>query len=122
MAKTLKIAPPNSLIFISDASGGVGPEFVPNRLVLSTDSVISVGCLASMDGETKITLGPASEVGPSGLPAFDGLLETPSGKIVISTVEDDNILEADVPSVRTGIRIWANHPVEPDDIVVAWGN
>lgn len=122
MPKTLKIAPANSLIIISDVSGGIGPEFIPGRLVLSTSTMISVGCLANVDGETQVTLGSAVELAPGVPLVFEGELETPSGEIAVSTVEGEKILEANVGSVRTGIRIWANRPVEPDEIVIGWLN
>lgn len=121
MSKTVKATPPNSLIFISDSNGGVGPEFVPGKPTLSTSSVISISCLAYMDGDTKITLRPASEVDPRREPAWDQLLETPSRKLVVSTIENDNMLSSDVPSVETRVRVWTNETMEPDNIVIGWG-
>jgi len=121
MAKMVKIAPPNSLIFISDVSDRSGPEYIPNRLVLWTDSVISVGCLANMDGETEVRLGPAREVGQDGAPVFDGLLKTPTKELIVSTVEHEKFLGDTVPS-ETRIRIWTNEPVEPDKIAIGWGD
>ena len=121
MAETVAIAPPNAVLFISDASGGTAPEFVANRPVLSTDTVISVDCLPDMDGETRLTLGPATEVGMAGPPVFDGTIKTPTRGVLVSTVEHEEILAAAVPSFETRIRIWTNRTVDPDEIVIAWG-
>ena len=121
MSETVAIAPPNALIFISDASGGTVPEFVAKLPVLATDTMVSVSCLPDMDGETQITLGPALEVGSVGFPVFDGTIKTPTSTVVVSTVEDEELLAAAVPSRETRIRVWTNRTMDPDEIVVAWG-
>jgi len=121
MEQTLAIAPPNSLIFISDASGGIVPEFIANSPILSTKSTISVSCLANVDGDTTITLAMAEELDIDGAPIFDGLIVTPTNRLVVSTVEDEEILGTDVPSHETRIRIWTNRPVEPNLITIGWG-
>jgi hypothetical protein len=121
MAKTLSIAPPNSLIFIADASGGTVPEFIANSPILSTESMISVSCLANVDGDTTITLGAVAEMSVAEAPVFDDMLLTPSGKLVVSTVEDESILSAIVPMHTTRIRVWTNRAAEPAKIVIGWG-
>jgi hypothetical protein len=70
------------------------------------------------DGETEVTLGSAGEVDPGELPAFDAMLETPNHAVVVSTVEDETVLSARVPGSETRVRIWVNHPTEPDNIVI----
>ncbi len=42
---SLKIAPPNSLLFISDAEGGRPPIPVLGAQILATDSCVSIACL-----------------------------------------------------------------------------
>jgi hypothetical protein len=118
MAITVRIAPTNSLLFISDRNGGIGPEFLAGRLILSTSSCISVGCLMWQDGETEVTLGLAREVDPGVVAAFDGPLETPNRVVVVWTVEGEIVLKASVPATRTRVRIWVNRPAEPDRVVV----
>lgn len=122
MKKTIRFAPPNITIFVSDASGGIVPDFVDGKLVLSTDTMVSVGCLPDVDGETTITLGSSAEVEPIQELVFDGLLETPTGKLVVSTVEDDEVVGTDVPSPETRVRIWTNRLSFPDEIVIGWGD
>jgi hypothetical protein len=73
------------------------------------------------DGVTEVTLGPAVEVNPGTTAAFDGELETPSRGVTVSTVEWENLLEERVRSAITRIRIWVNHPIEPDKVTIGWG-
>jgi hypothetical protein len=121
---SITLAPPNSLIFIEDARGGLVPD--PNRIaleagIISTDTCIAVCCLSADDGPTKITMGPAREVASGEHPAFDGILATPTRTVAVTTVETDGVLVANVPALRTRIRIWTNRPKEPDNVVVGLG-
>jgi hypothetical protein len=73
------------------------------------------------DGETEVTLGAAREVDPHHLPTFEGPLATPNGAVVVSTVEGKSILETRVPSPNTWVRVWGNHPTEPDKVIIGLG-
>lgn len=90
-------------------------------MILSTPSCISVGCFPEIDGETEITLGPASEVGLNRLSDFTGNLETPDRAVIVSTVEGDTLLDAKVPTSSTRVRIWLSHPRWPDKVIVGLG-
>jgi hypothetical protein len=70
------------------------------------------------DGPTEFVLGPTREVDPGDRPAFDGQLETPNCAVVVSTVERELLLSENVPTKRTRVRIWVNHPTEPDKVIV----
>ncbi len=72
-----------------------------------------------LDGETKVTLGHPRR--NNGRPAFDGYLDTPHRQVAVWTVEWVKLLETSVPTARTQIRIWTNHPTEPDDIYIGVG-
>jgi hypothetical protein len=74
-----------------------------------------------MDGETKITLGEVRHVNPGIDPAFDDMLETPDRAVVVSTVERVTLIQALVPTARTRVRIWTNHPTEPDEVIIGLG-
>ena len=67
---------------------------------------------------TKVTLGPDRAVDTGRVAAFDGILETPNRAVVVSTVESEIVLELPVPNTRTRVRIWVNHPTEPDDVAI----
>jgi hypothetical protein len=71
------------------------------------------------DGETEVVLG--RPLNTKRRPAFDGFLETPGRKVVVWTNEWDKVLETSVPTARTRIRIWTNHPTEPDDVHIGVG-
>jgi hypothetical protein len=73
------------------------------------------------DGDTDVSLGPAREIDPGGRPIFDGSLETPNRIVVVTTAESEILLKAAVPSKSTRVRIWTNHPSEPDKIAVGLG-
>ena len=121
MPSSIKIAPSNSILFISDPGGGRIPEITRERRIWSTTSCIAFGCLMFQDGETDVTLGNVREVSSGGPPAFDGILETPSRSIVVSTVEHTSVLGCAVSNTSTRVRIWTNHPTEPDEIIIGLG-
>jgi hypothetical protein len=121
MLNSKRIRPVNSLLVISDPDGGIPPIPVWGALVLSTSSCITVGCSSEQDGPTEVVLGDASDVDPGHAPAFDGDLETPNRVVVVSTVDDQTILQANVPTSKTHVRIWINHPRWPDKVIVGLG-
>jgi len=121
MPNSLKISPPNSMLFVSDISGGKTPEIVRGKRIWSTPSCVALGCLMEQDGPTDVTLGLASEVALPERPAFDGVIETPSRVVVVSTTEHRQVLRAEVSDARTRLRIWVNHPSEPDRVVLGLG-
>jgi hypothetical protein len=121
MQQIKKIAPPNSLLFIAGRADTPAPEWIQGRYIVASDKCISVGCLAFMDGETEVQLGSALDVRQSEKPAFDGYLPTPERSIVVSTVEREIVLSARVSDRETRIRVWTNHPTEPDKVVIGWG-
>jgi hypothetical protein len=121
MILSTSIRPINSLIFIAARSGGDVPDWVRDKLILSTASCIAVGTYPEPDGPTEVVLGVSSEVDPGGVPAFDGSLETPDRSVVVSTVESATVLECDVWEAETRVRIWLSHPRWPDKIVIGLG-
>jgi hypothetical protein len=104
MTKTIKRALENGLIFIED-----------------TSSCVSVACLHEIDGEAELSLEAAGRA-PANLDlAFDGMIETPTRKLMISAASGEPLLVTKVPSQSTRIRVWRNHPDWPDKVVVGWG-
>ena len=120
MKKSIDAAPPYSIIFISDAD--VGEFLEPTGAHLQwNSSIVSIGCRYYHDGDTRVTLGSFDEVGLAEDPVFDGEISTIGGRIVVFTAHLDIILSTDVSTSKTRIRIWENHPTQPDDIVIAYG-
>ena len=118
MKQSTSIAPPNSLLCVSDPKGGIVPDFIPDKLILSTPSFITVGCLPFMDGETTVIIGSAHDVDPGKQPMFDGFLDTSNRSVVVSTVEQEEILREHVSTTRTRVRIWPNDPRWPDEVII----
>ena len=87
-------------------------------MILSTPSAISVGCYPEVDGETEITVGPADDVNPGGVPNFEGTPQTPTRAIVISTAEGDEVLRVPVETTETSLRIWLSHPQWPERVTI----
>jgi hypothetical protein len=112
---------PNSLLVISDRDGWTPPRFEPGVLILASSSCITVGCRIFADGETLVSLGPATELDPGEPPALDGMLATPNRAVVVSTVERHTVLQTSVPDTRTRVRIWVDEPVEPEKVMVGVG-
>jgi hypothetical protein len=118
MSSSSKIAAPNALLLISDVGGGKPPDVMQGALIASTPSCIAVGCMADSNGKTEVTLGTVQELRSHESPAFEGKLETPSRAIVVQTVFRQTILQAPVPGSSTRVRIWVNHPSEPDRVTI----
>jgi hypothetical protein len=68
MSQTIKIAPPNSLLFVSGPSNDQPIDFSSIKTIRWNPTCIAVSCLPFVDGETEVTLGFTDEVEP-GWPA-----------------------------------------------------
>jgi hypothetical protein len=121
MALTKKVAPPNSLVLVSDLGGGEIPKTMVGELVSATNTCMAVGCLAEADGPTEITLAPLLEIDRAEEPIFEGLPRTPRRHIVIRSVFGQHLLELPVMQELTKVKIWANDPREPDKLVIGVG-
>jgi hypothetical protein len=120
MTSSITIAPLNSLVLITGGlTVAVPRDIEPGEGVVSTSSCIAVVCFPEVDGPTNISLGPCPEATSN--PAFIGFLDTPSHKVAVWTVEWQKLLEARVPTSRTKIRIWRNHPRWPTEVFIGIG-
>jgi hypothetical protein len=89
--------------------------------ILANEECIRVPCLYWNDGDTTITLGSAKDVDPGRTPDFDGLLDTPEGEVMVSDTDDPRLAAYPTVEGLTRIRIWINHPTEPDEVVIGVG-
>ena len=121
MIQKTKYLADNPVVFISDINGGQLPENITDEMVQYSATCIFVRCMGSVDGEVELTLGPAQEVALREAPEFDGSIDTPSRRMMISGPDSEPIVQAETPDTRTRVRIWRNHPVWPDKVVVGWG-
>lgn len=116
--KTISISPPNSLILVMDFASGRVPQEMGNKLVSATESCVAVGCLSEHDGKTEIHLGQAHEVTAQDALVFDGEISTPSKKLSICSVMNEELLSTEVAGTKTHVKVFANDPMEPDRIIV----
>jgi len=113
-----KIAPSNSIVFVSDPTQSADIPIDPGlSLVSASRNCVCVGTLAEVDGETMIRLG-SDFANPEGEIVFDGSIETPGHRLAVSDASAIEILAIDVPSSLTRLTIWANDPIEPDVILI----
>jgi len=115
------LAPPNSILFISDGSDYEIPETIGQGLVASTSSCIVVGTLMSHDGETTVLLCddvvPAAS-SPEMRRVFRGKLSTERRIVRVTTAYDDEVVQLPVRGFETWIEIWANDESEPDRLCI----
>jgi hypothetical protein len=122
MPQVKSYAPPYCQILICDPTSKVDvPEWEKGgqRVVVATDTCISCVCLPDMDGETEFTLGTGGEVAMQASPIFEGKLKTPGRKIVLETVEGNQVLEIPTAATETRVRIWTNRKLAPDKVRIA---
>ena len=123
MIQRVTIAPPYSILFISGPEDFEIPD-IPREsevAIWSTPMCIVFGCRMFQDGETEVTLAPAADMHPDLLLRFDGQLETPNGHLEVSTAEGQIVFGTKVEAAKTRVRIWSDHPSEPDRVIIGLG-
>lgn len=118
MAYKAMIAPPNSLIVIMDPQARDFPDSQDNRGIVGTEECIGVACRSADDAETEVQFGWDREVSLSKLPAFEGWLRVPTRRVTLRTVLDEELASLEVGKRRVIVRIWTDHPREPDHVVI----
>jgi hypothetical protein len=121
MSNSIEVAAPNALLLISDVGGGKPPLTMSGELFGATPSCIAVGCRSDTLGKTRVAVGMMQELSLRNPPAFDGQLQTPSRAVSIWTAEDETVLQTTVSDQKTRVRVWVNHPTDPDEVVIALG-
>jgi hypothetical protein len=119
--KRITVAPEYVSFYVAGKLSVEIPLDREHRRIVATQDCINIPCLYWNDGDTTITLGPFDEVDTATEPAFDGMLNTPDNKIILFDAVEPEMASAHVPATQTRIRIWTNHPTEPDDVTIAWG-
>lgn len=120
--KSISVAPQYVSFYVAGSRDVDVPIAYGADGVFGTGECLVVTCLYWNDGETRITLGSFDELPPKSEPArFDGIIDTPQRKVLLFDVNMPEILSMNVPDTQTRLRIWTNHPTEPDDVVIALG-
>lgn len=97
------------------------PTHMDRRGVLSSKDCILIPALYYYEGDTHVTFGPVSEITEAGKPDFDGILNTPNKELILFDANEPQYAIATVAAERTRIRIWMDHPHEPEHVTIAWG-
>ena len=119
MNHSITFEPQNSLILIMDHSYGEVPASMNGQLVSATASCVAMGTLSEVDGATKITLADSLlGIDVLGEIVFDGTIKAPQHEISVCSVANEKLLSIGVSSSTPRIKIFANHPVEPDQVVI----
>jgi hypothetical protein len=117
----LTITPEYLSIYVAGHRKVVIPLHMDRQGIFSSPDCINIPALYWNDGDTHVTFGPASEIIEAGQPDFDGILNTVNKEIILFDALYPQFAIAQVPSVKTRIRIWMNHPTSPDQVTIAWG-
>lgn len=118
MSTVARAAMKNALALIADPTGGRLPEHLAG-LITATESCLAVGCRNPDDAETEFVFGRATEFAECGEPTFSGVVATPSRRLAVRSIGHETIVEIATASEATLVRIWVDHPQEPDRIVIA---
>ena len=111
--QSVKLAPPYSQIHVMDPCCREAVEWHRDSHLSANPSVVAIGTLAEVDGETEIRLGLDKEVDPGTAPAYVGRLDTPTGVVSVRTAEDREVLALKVNRECVTVRVWTNDPSEP---------
>jgi hypothetical protein len=90
--------------------------------VIASSECVNIPALYWNDGDTTVTLGHASEIKEARTPDYDGMLQTPHKIIFLFDAITPEFMTILVPTHETRIRVWINHPTEPDEVVIAVGD
>ncbi len=108
----------NGLLFISDRDSKDFPNVDGKGSFWRTPSAIALACEIDCEGPAEIVVGPLDDVPQPGPPLLDDLIETPSSLLEFSLVPNAKIFEVPVNGPKTRLRIWTNHPTQPDVVVI----
>jgi len=114
------LSPPNAILFVFDPTNKdvAIPAYVDGKLTAATETCVSVGTQADVDGDTEITLDLGDEV-PDGLrQVFFGMILTPGGRVGIITSQFQRVLELEVPVGTLDVSIWVDDLCNPGRVAV----
>lgn len=121
VVKTLVIAPEYVSFYVAGRREVAPVVDHDYGRIAATRDCITVPSLYANDGDTTVVVGPLSELHQTLAPDHDGLLDTPHRLLMLSDALTD-IADIPVGSTRTHIRIWVNHPTQPDHVVIGWAD
>lgn len=117
--QNLSIAPEYLSFYVAGRLDVDIPLHMDRKGVLSSADCINIPALYWNDGDTSVTLGPESEIVETRKPDFDGVLNTPNLEIILFDANEPRFAGVRVPSTRTRVRVWIDHPTEPENVTIA---
>lgn len=109
---------PNGLLFICDRDSKDYPDVDGKGSFWRTPSMIALACEIDCEGPAEVVIGPMDRVSQPSAPLLDDVIETPSLLLTFELVPNTIVLETLVKGVTTRLRVWTNHPSQPDMIVI----
>ena len=116
----MSIAPEYVSFYVAGRRNVRIPTHMDRRGVLSSKDCILIPAYYWSDGDTNVTFGSISEMTGIRKPDFDGILNTPNNELILFDAIEPEFASAHVPSTKTRIRVWIDHPIEPENVVIAW--
>ena len=113
---------PGCITFITDVSTGGGLVNIDRgRNIWSTENCVAIGLMSFMDGMTEMIFGGRDFSAHATEPQFDGFIDTPGRRLGVLTAYNEVVGQPVLVGLRTRIRIWTDHPTEPEKIDVVFG-
>lgn len=97
------------------------PAAVRGASLATNRHCINVGCRMWRDGGVGITLGLYGELEPAGALRLDWRILTPDLLVLLFDANNPELMQLPVTTTNTRIRVWTNHPAEPDEVAVVVG-
>jgi hypothetical protein len=120
--KSITFTPPHPIIFIGDYDNldAEIPIYDPECLASSTDTCISIGTIASVDGDVAVTLASTIPEGvlDSYAEVFSDNIDVPSSRLAVFTSEDQKLVEMAVSSSTIHVRVFVDDEASPRHIWV----
>jgi hypothetical protein len=117
----ISIAPEYISFYVAGRRDVDIPVHMDRQGIFVSDDCVNIPAYYWSDGDTNVTLGPYSEIVEARKPDCDTILNTPNREIILFDANEPQYAILQVPSAKTRIRVWMDHPVEPSNVTIAWG-
>lgn len=119
--KILAIAPEYLSIYIAGRTDVDIPMHMDRQGIFASSQCINLPAYDWNHGDTNVTFGPFDELNETAKPTFDGVLDTAQKQLIVFGATVSEYFKTTVPLTKTRVRVWLDHPVEPSNVVIAWG-
>ncbi len=120
----ITISPPNAILFVLDPtnSGVVVPRYVDGELTAATETCISVGTQADVDGDTEVSLDISSDTLTDLHRVVSGTIITPGHKVAVVTSHFQRVLELDTSTDSVHVLVSVDDLRNPARVAVQIGS